>query len=32
MIQKDKYLVYEYDEVGETALHWAAKRNRTSIL
>jgi len=27
-LKRDKYIVYEYDHVGETALHWAAKRNR----
>ena len=32
MLRKDRFLVYEYDDVGATAIHWAAKRNKTAIL
>lgn len=32
MLKKDKYLVYEFDHVGETPLHWAAKRNRVEVV
>ena len=26
-LDKDRFIVYEYDLMGMTALHWAAKRN-----
>lgn len=32
MLKNDRFLVYEFDHVGETALHWAAKRNRTDFV
>lgn len=32
MIKKNKYYVYDYDTVRETALHWAAKRNYKEII
>jgi len=32
MIKLNRYLVYEFDETGKTALHWACKRNNCEIL
>jgi ankyrin repeat protein len=32
MLHKDKYLVFEFDNVGETGLHWAAKRNKKDVI
>ena len=32
MIDKDKYLLYIHDNVKQTPLHWAAKRNQPEII
>ncbi len=32
MLNKDRFIVYEFDHVGETALHWAAKRNMPHVI
>ena len=32
MIMKDRFIIFEHDAVGETALHWAAKRNRPDMV
>lgn len=30
-LQQNKYFVFEYDPIKQTALHWCAKRNHTRI-
>jgi len=32
LLKKDGYLVYEYDFVHQTPLHWAAKRNKSDVI
>ncbi|CDW80221.1 ankyrin repeat-containing protein [Stylonychia lemnae] len=32
MIQSNKYFVYDFDHINQTALHWAAKRNHKDIV
>lgn len=31
MVRKNRFYVYDYDPVGQTALHWGAKRGYTDI-
>jgi len=31
LVQKTKYLVYDFDQVHQTALHWAAKKDFADI-
>jgi ankyrin repeat protein len=32
MLKRNRFIVYDYDPVHQTALHWAAKRNRPEII
>ncbi len=32
MLKRDRFLVYEFDYVHQTALHWAAKRNKADVI
>ena len=32
MLKRERYLVYDYDNVNQTALHWAAKRNKADVI
>ena len=32
LLQKNRYLVYDYDPTHQTALHWAAKRNQPEMI
>ena len=32
MLLKNKYFVYDFDHINQTALHWAAKRNHKDIV
>eukprot|EP00347_Sterkiella_histriomuscorum_P002199 403369084 len=32
MLKKDRFLVHEYDHANQSALHWAAKRNKSAIV
>ena len=32
LLQNNRYLVYDYDHVHQTALHWAAKRDHPKIV
>jgi ankyrin repeat protein len=32
LLMKDKYLVYDYDHIEQSGLHWAAKRNQTGVM
>lgn len=32
LLKKERFLVYEFDNVHQTALHWAAKRNKSDII
>jgi ankyrin repeat protein len=31
-MDRDRFIVYEHDHVGQTALHWAAKRGNCEII
>ena len=32
LLSKDRFLVYDFDNVKQTCLHWAAKRNKPEII
>ena len=32
LLERNRYLVYDYDSVHQTALHWAAKRNYPDVI
>ena len=32
LLNKDKHLVYDFDILHQTGLHWAAKRNKPEII
>jgi len=32
MLMKNKYFVYDFDHINQSALHWAAKRNHKEIV
>ena len=32
MLNNDRFLVYDFDHIKQTCLHWAAKRNRPEII
>lgn len=32
MLKNNKYFVYDFDDINQTALHWAAKRNYKNVV
>ncbi len=32
MLKQNRYFVYDYDHISQTALHWAAKRDYKQIV